>query len=133
MSAMDIPPEGNLAVDVDALAGALWSLSTEGKLPPKSSHGKRRREVGSKRALFVEQETDRGPPTRVSQRIDEAHQVTQQFPPWSAQEEQALVLLYTDGTRWSSRASKGDHFWENAGTYIQGQVHSQYRRTGMLC
>ena len=81
--------------------------------------------MGSKQALFVEQETDRGPPTHVSQRIDEAHQVTQQFPPWSAQEEQALVLLYTDGTRWSSRASKGDRFGRMLGPISRDRsIHS---------
>ena len=51
VSAMDTPPEGKLAIDVDTHIGALSRLNVEAKLPgstPKSSHSKRRWEVGSK-------------------------------------------------------------------------------------
>ena len=128
---MDTPPEGN----ADTLAGALSCLNVKAKLPgstPKRSHGKRKQGV---EALFVEHEAHPGPRSPVSRRSDGADPVKQRFPPWSAQEEQALVsfvLLYTEGTRWCSRASKSDRFWENAGAYIQSQVHSKYCQTGTL-
>ena len=52
---MDTPPGGN-AIDVDTLAGALSCLNVKAKLPgstPMRSHGKRKRGVGSKRALYL--------------------------------------------------------------------------------
>ena len=91
MSAMDTPPERNLTIDVDSLAGALSRLNVEARLPgstPKRSRCKKKREVRSKRTLF---ETHPGPPSPVSE--SGVGPVSQQFPPWSVQEEQALVNL----------------------------------------
>ena len=56
VSAMDTPPEGKLAIDVDTLIGALSHLNVEAKLPrsiPKSSHSKRRRELRSNELFLL--------------------------------------------------------------------------------
>ena len=127
---MDTPPGGNVTVDVDAVARALSCLNVEAEIlgsTPKGIHSKRRRDLGAKRTLFTENASAAGPPRQQPDRP------TQRFPPWTA-EEQALVtfiLLYTDGKKWVSRASKGDQFWKNAGAYIQSQVHSEFVRTGI--
>ena len=53
--------------------------------------------------------------------------------PWTTDEVRALVsflLLYSEGSSWTSRAGKTDCFWEKAGQYVQSQVNSSYCRSG---
>lgn len=66
--AIETPPEGNLTIDVDSLAGALSRLNFQTKLSGStlSSHRKGKLEVELKRALLFEQETHPGLPSPVS-------------------------------------------------------------------
>ena len=54
------------------------------------------------------------------------------FPSCTEREELALMLIYTEGTSWSSRSGRGYRFWEEAGAYIQRDVKSSYCRTGLI-
>ena len=56
------------------------------------------------------------------------------LPLWSTDEFRTLhsfLLLYSDGSSWTSCASKTDSFWEKAGQYVQ--LNSEYCHTGQLC
>ena len=102
---------------------------------PKSKCRGKVRRYGAKRTLFDagDHQGDRrvSAPTRPDTASVSRPDV--RFPPWTTQEDQALVsfmLLYTEGASWSSRRSKGDQFWDKAGQYVQTTVNSEYCRTG---
>ena len=96
--------------------------------------------ASAKQTLFTGTTADREPVHGVATKSvsglskhSSSHSVSHRFPPWTLQEDRALVafmLLYTEATSWSSRAGKGDQFWEKAGGHVQHTVNSDYCRTG---
>ena len=113
-------------VDVNDLSESFSGLRVRGGQEsgtPRSALRTRRRQGATRRVLFSSQEI-----------LTDTASNRSSFPSWSQQEELALIrflLLYTDGTSWSSRSGKGDRFWEKAGIYIQREISSSYCRTGL--
>ena len=99
-------------------------MNEELTTPKSVLRSKRSRDV-TKRVLFPSQDVTLSPkqpqnPGAVSTRAA--------FPSWTEREELALIcfmLLYTEGTSWSSRSGKGDRFWEKAGGYISLHIVEQ--------
>ena len=104
-------------------------VTTSLTLTPASStgpkQGSRRRDRGRPRKLFC-------PEPEVTARSD-ADVTVASRQPWSPDEVRALVafiLLYSEGSSWPSRGSKGDSFWKRAGQHVQKAVNSMYCRSG---
>ena len=135
---MATPPQGKRAVDVDSISKNVNCLRIGyGVLreTPKSQCSRRSRGIGAKRTLFTGANSAHGAAMSVSglSTPSSSHLEGHQFPPWTLQEDQALVafmLLYTEATFWNSRAGKGDQFWKKAGEHVQRTVNSVYCRTG---
>ena len=122
--------EGGEAPTVSVLSADFSKLKVNEELTtPKSVlRSKRSRDV-TNRVLFPSQDVTLRP---LSAQNPGAVSTRAAFPSWSEREELALIrfmLLYTEGTSWSSRSDKGDRFWEQAGGYIQKCVKSSYCRT----
>ena len=126
MDGCDTTPQGrSIAVDVDSIVAAFSNLGivsraeVAGATPTLGGRRERRYVTLRPRQLQL---AEASPPVKPRE--------------WTVGEERALVrflLLYTESTSWSSRTGKGDNvFWEKAGAYIQKEVQSEYRRSGML-
>ena len=127
--------EGGEAPTVSVLSADFSKLQVNEELTtPKSVlRSKRSRDV-TKRVLFPSQDVTLSPKQPLSAQNPGAVSTRAAFPSWTEREELALIrfmLLYTEGTSWSSRSGKGDRFWEKAGGYIQKCVKSSYCRTGI--
>ena len=144
---MATPPHGSSEVDTGSIATSLSRLRVGSRTvseTPKSHYSERTRRVVSrasaKRTLFTgttaDHEPVHGAATKSASGLSKhssSHSVSHRFPPWTLQEDRALVafmLLYTEATSWSSRAGKGDQLWEKAGEHVQHTVNSDYCRTG---
>lgn len=103
-----------------------------GDSPKTPEHGRSEVDTDCLRRMSIHQESPRSRSTVMQRRKLFPKDKRTQYP-WSVEEIKTLVLflmLHSDGQSWMTH--KDFYFWSEAGSFIQLQVHTSYKRSGII-